>query len=36
MGLSDSRLGPLAVIDSRWRLPRVATLLPGRVSQVPD
>ena len=35
MGLSDSRLGPLAVMDSRWRLPRVATPLPGRVSQVP-
>ena len=34
-GLSDSRHGPLAVIYSRWRLQRVATLLPCRVSQVP-
>jgi hypothetical protein len=35
MGLSDPRQGPLAVMCSRWRLPRVATPLPGRVSQVP-
>ena len=35
IGLSDSRHGPLAVIYSRWRLPRVATPLPCRVSQVP-
>ena len=35
MGLSDSRPGPLTVIYSRWRLPRVATPLPCRVSQVP-
>jgi len=35
MDLSDSRPGPLTVIYSRWRLPRVATPLPCRVSQVP-
>jgi hypothetical protein len=35
MGLSDFRPGPLAVICSRWRLPRVATPLPDRISQVP-
>ncbi len=35
MSLSDSRHGPLTVICSRWRLPRVATRLPCRVSQVP-
>ena len=33
MGLSDSRLGPSAVIDSRRRLRRCAS--PSRVSQVP-
>src|SRR6202789_1627103 len=35
MGLSDSRQGPSAVIYSRWQLPRAATPLPCRVSQVP-
>jgi hypothetical protein len=35
MGLSDSPPGPLTVIYSRWRLLRVATPLPGWVSQVP-
>jgi len=35
MGLSDPRLGPLAVMCSRSRLPRAAAPLPGRVSQVP-
>ena len=35
MGLSDSRHGPLAVIDSRWRLGRALTPRPDRVSQVP-
>ena len=34
-GLSDPRPGPLAVMCSRWRLPRAAAPLPGRVSQVP-
>lgn len=33
MGLSDFRHGPLAVIDSRWRLLRVAAPLPYRISQ---
>src|SRR5208283_2115118 len=35
MGPSDSRHEPPAVIYSRWPLPRVATPLPCRVSQVP-
>ena len=33
MGLSESRHGPLTVIDSRWRLLRVATPHPYRASQ---
>ena len=31
-----ARMVQVASADSRWRLPRVATLLPSRVSQVPD